>query len=71
MTIIEKMYAGEKLNVEELCLLATEYNKYCYTKPGNLMLQMKQNMALGDGLLIWVLLLELEMIYGKYLGNKD
>ena len=38
MTIIEKMYAGEKLNVEELCLLATEYNKYCYTKPGNLML---------------------------------
>lgn len=34
MTIIEKMYAGEKLSEEELHRLATGYSLYCNTEPG-------------------------------------
>lgn len=34
MTIIEKMYAGEKLSEKELKLLATGYDRYCDTEPG-------------------------------------
>lgn len=34
MTIIEKMYAGEKLSEEELHYLATGCGLYCNTEPG-------------------------------------
>lgn len=34
MTIIEKMYAGEKLSEKELQYLATGYSRYCDTEPG-------------------------------------
>lgn len=34
MTIIEKMYAGEKLNEYELQAIATGYSPYCNTEVG-------------------------------------